>query len=181
MFRVRSLQGAVASAAPNSILIKHCATDKALPLRWLEKHPTASGPSHACLDWACPHCSLMGPTYPFLGMEPPMRDYGNEKTTPTKMHCGSRIIKMLLRCGVTVRYVHILRNWGGWLAIPQVAPGGFSLSAAVAFGDNPLGNDAPLATFTDKGMQFISVASTSHIITPCRQPRPLFIQNGQES
>lgn len=68
--------GALASAAPNSVLIKHAAANKALPVRWLTKHQKL----------------------------------------------------------------------------------GFSCAAAVAFGDNPAGNDAPLASFMDDGMPFVSVA-----------------------
>ena len=37
---------------------------------------------------------------------------------------------------------------------------GFALASAVAFGDNPAGNDGPLAEFVDRGMPFVSVAAS---------------------
>lgn len=70
--------GAAASAAPNSILIKHPAADKSLPLKWLSRR--------------------------------------------------------------------------------QPSDNDFSYRSAVAFGDNPSGNDAPLAKFRRQGMPFLSVA-----------------------
>ena len=49
-----------------------------------------------------------------------------------------------------------------WLA--GVQPGApaaeLSLRHSVAFGDNPLGNDAPLTTFQGRGMHFVSVAAS---------------------
>ena len=87
--------GAVASAAPNSVLIKHRATDKSLPLKWLaRRQPDAAAAAAGC-------------------------------------------------------------------------SGGFRFSTAVAFGDNPSGNDAPLASFIEQGMPFISVAPS---IDKCQLP-----------
>ena len=47
-----------------------------------------------------------------------------------------------------------------WLAEQSAASAfGFALCDAVALGDNPCGNDGPLASFQERGMPFISVGS----------------------
>ena len=48
-----------------------------------------------------------------------------------------------------------------WLcgAFPGAPAAELSLERAVAFGDNPCGNDQPLTTFAERGMHFVSVAA----------------------
>ena len=46
------------------------------------------------------------------------------------------------------------------------ANGTLDLPRALAFGDNPMGNDAPLTQFRDAGMPFLSVASGGPSATP---------------
>ena len=50
-----------------------------------------------------------------------------------------------------------------WLcgAFPGAPAAALNLDNAVAFGDNPCGNDEPLTTFAERGMRFVSVANSA--------------------
>ena len=50
-----------------------------------------------------------------------------------------------------------------WLAgtFPGAPAAALTLGRAVAFGDNPCGNDEPLTTFAERGMCFVSVAASA--------------------
>ena len=50
-------------------------------------------------------------------------------------------------------------QWLAGLAGDRARNPELSLAHAVAFGDNPMGNDQPLTLFADHGMPFVSVAS----------------------
>lgn len=54
-----------------------------------------------------------------------------------------------------------------WL-LQSAAFGGFAPEDAIAFGDMPLGNDAPLASFSSQGMPFVSVGSDAAAEGPRR-------------
>ena len=59
-----------------------------------------------------------------------------------------------------------------------VRQGTLDLSSALAFGDNPAGNDAPLTAFVGEGMPFISVSKTLED-TPTHLQ--IFFVGGQEA